>query len=76
MNRSTFFVSLHYSVFLKLLPCLVLHEPSLKYPELFNSISIHPVPSATVSATSATYFSPDENPHFSSVPPQSFIRMM
>lgn len=74
MNRSTFFfVSLHYFVFLKLLPCLVLREPSLKYPELSNAISIHPVPSATVSAT---YFSPDKNPHFSSVPPHSFIRMM
>lgn len=70
MNRSTF-LSLHYFVCLKLLPCLVLREPSLKYPELSNSISIHPVPSATVSAM---YFSPDENPHISSIPPYSSIR--
>lgn len=71
MNRIIF--CLHCSVFLKTLPYFILHEPSLKYPELSNSISVHPVPSATVSAT---YFSLDENPRSSSVPPHSFIRTM
>lgn len=58
-EEDMFLSPFHCSVFLKLLPRFILNEPSLKYPELFNSISVHPVPSAAVSAM---YFSPDEIP--------------